>query len=206
MEGIYLIHVREFAKSKEPIYKLGRSNNLENRVRNYPNGSIVLFTMKCKESIKCEKYLIKLFKEKFIQAKYYGSEYFKGNEDEMINEIHKYLYICNTTNTTNNNIGNPINNNINKVNEKDVKKDLDNNDANNNMQIATLIATDTNINNQIDKVINKAIVKSENIKKKFTQNIKTNIKENVKSNKNIINNDTCKICPNCKYEFTPLKI
>ena len=211
MEGIYLIHVREFAKSKDPIYKIGRSHNLENRIRNYPNGSIVLFRMKCKDSIKCEKYLIKLFKEKFIQKTYYGNEYFKGDEDEMINEIHKYLYIYNTKNKIINlEIANTeiaidnINDNINKNNEEDEKKEIlkdENNIADNNSEnpiiIAMSIAMDENINKSVDKAIEKAIVKS----KKIKQNIKENIKENVKNNKNIINKDKSKICPNCNYEF-----
>ena len=101
MEGIYFIHTRELLSLKEPIYKLGRSNNLDCRVRNYPKRSNVLFTMKCKNSIKCEQHLIKLFKEKFIQKKDYGTEYFEGDIDEMINEIYNYLYICNTNEKAN---------------------------------------------------------------------------------------------------------
>ena len=150
--------------------------------------------MKCKDSINCEKYLIKLFKEKFIQKTYYGTEYFEGNEDEMINEIYKYLYTCNTT--------------TNKINEKDLtieslknlnndaNKDnnsITNNESENSIKIAMEIAMNKNINKSIDKIIEKDIVKSEKIKDK--------IKENVKTNKNIINKDTSKICPNCNYEF-----
>ena len=78
-EGVYLMHIREFIKSHEPIYKIGRSNILDNRVKQYPNGSNILLMIKCKNSILCENNLIKLFKEKFIQKKYYGTEYFEGN-------------------------------------------------------------------------------------------------------------------------------
>ena len=216
MEGIYLIHVREFAKSKDPIYKIGRSCNLENRIRNYPNGSIVLFTMKCKDSIKCETYLIKLFKEKFIQKTYYGSEYFKGDEDEMINEISKYLYIYNTTNKIAklefNNINNNVNDNMNKVNEKDDIKNIvknENNDADNNLENPIKIAMDITMNKninesvdkEIDKAIDKAIEKAIDKSDKIKNNIKKNTKENLKKNNNIINKDKSKICPNCNYEF-----
>jgi hypothetical protein len=102
MEGIYLIYIREFINSQEHIYKIGESIDMDKQLRRYPNGSIVLFRMKCKESKKCKEYLNKIFKEKFIQKTYYGNDYFEGNEDEMINEIHKYLYIVNTLESNNN--------------------------------------------------------------------------------------------------------
>ena len=38
-EGVYLIHPREFIKTNENVYKLGRSIHLDNRVKQYPNGS-----------------------------------------------------------------------------------------------------------------------------------------------------------------------
>ncbi len=85
------MHTREFIKSHEPIYKIGRSNILDNRVKQYPNGSNILLMIKCKNSILCENNLIKLFKEKFIQKKYYGTEYFEGNCYDMIKEICNYI-------------------------------------------------------------------------------------------------------------------
>jgi len=184
MEGIYFIQTREFIRSKEPIYKLGRSHNLECRVRNYPKCSNVLFTMKCKDSIKCEEYLIKLFKEKFIQRKDYGTEYFEGNEDEMIKEIHNYLYKYNTTNNEKTKIDN-----INKAEIAEIA------------ETAEFIAIDKDINKSVDTAIHKAIVKVETAKQIIKENIKENVKENVKSNKNIINKDKSKTCPNCKYKF-----
>jgi len=91
MEGLYLIHLREFIKSKESVFKIGRSDDIHNRVRKYPKGSNVLFTMKCFNSIECEADLIKLFNKKFIHKPEYGTEYFEGDEDIMIDEIYKYL-------------------------------------------------------------------------------------------------------------------
>ena len=91
MEGLYLIHLREFIKSKESVFKIGRSDDIHNRVRKYPKGSNVLFTMKCFNSIECEADLIKLFNNKFIHKPEYGTEYFEGDEDIMIDEIYKYL-------------------------------------------------------------------------------------------------------------------
>ena len=46
MEGIYLMHLREFIKSNENVLKLGRSHNLDKRTKQYPNGSEVLLKIK----------------------------------------------------------------------------------------------------------------------------------------------------------------
>ena len=77
MEGLYLIHTREFISTNKEIYKIGRSSNIENRVRNYPNGSKILLAIINKNSIQCEKDLIKKFKLTFTQKLLYGNEYFE---------------------------------------------------------------------------------------------------------------------------------
>jgi hypothetical protein len=96
-EGIYLLHTREFINTNKQIYKLGRSNHLENRVKQYPNGSIIMLMLKCKNSKSCKTNLIKLFKSKFIQKTFYGTEYFEGNNNDMIIEIFKYIYNFDTS-------------------------------------------------------------------------------------------------------------
>jgi hypothetical protein len=90
-EGIYLIHTREFISTNVPIYKIGRSNYLDNRVKQYPNGSKILLMIACKNSKSCENNLKNLFKSKFIQKPYYGIEYFEGNYIDMIKEICDYI-------------------------------------------------------------------------------------------------------------------
>jgi len=90
-EGVYLIQPREFIKSNENVYKLGRSFHLDNRVKQYPNGSNTILMLNCNNSIACEKYLINLFKTKFIQKPYYGTEYFEGDKKLMIREIINYI-------------------------------------------------------------------------------------------------------------------
>ena len=46
MEGVYIMHTRECLNANLPIYKLGRSNNLGNRVKQYPNGSKIMLMIK----------------------------------------------------------------------------------------------------------------------------------------------------------------
>ena len=145
MEGIYLIHTREFIKSNKNIYKIGRSNNIECRIRTYPKGSNVLFIMKCKNSTFCEDNLIRLFKKKFIQNKYYGNEFFEGDEDLMIDEIYKYLSIHNKANAKDKAKINDIINNIFNDNANDNANDnINNNNVNVNVNANAIVNANVN--------------------------------------------------------------
>ena len=125
-EGVYIIHTRECLNANLPIYKLGRSNNLGNRVKQYPMGSNIMFMIYCSNSILCEKNLITLFVKLFTRKKTYGNEYFEGDINEMIFTIFKYLYSDKFVNKSNN--IQPINNiepvkNVTKVTEDIENKD-----------------------------------------------------------------------------------
>jgi hypothetical protein len=91
MEGLYLIHTREFISTNKEIYKIGRSSNITNILNHYPNGSKILLAMINKNSIQCKKKLIKQFKLTFTQKQFYGNEYFEGDVDEMINMMCDYI-------------------------------------------------------------------------------------------------------------------
>ena len=85
---IYLIKLREFVKSNENIYKIGRTSKINyTRFKQYPKDSILLFQMICNDCKKMEKQLIVLFKHKFIQKKEIGTEYFQGDYISMITDI-----------------------------------------------------------------------------------------------------------------------
>ena len=64
---IYLIKEREFIKTKELIYKIGKTKqeNLQ-RIKSYPNGSILLLYIITNDCDKKEKEIIQKFKEHFI--------------------------------------------------------------------------------------------------------------------------------------------
>jgi hypothetical protein len=91
---IYLVQLREFIKTKENVYKLGRTKK-EHYIRfnQYPKGSVLLFQMICNECISLENCIIKKFKEKFIHRKEFGREFFEGDYKLMIDEL--YLNIKN---------------------------------------------------------------------------------------------------------------
>jgi hypothetical protein len=78
---IYLLQEREFIKTNEPIYKIGKSKqeNLK-RICNYPNGTKLLFQMICNDCDSLEKQLISIFKEIYEIYKYTKNCYYKQKE------------------------------------------------------------------------------------------------------------------------------
>jgi T5orf172 domain len=89
---IYLLQEREFIKTKENVYKIGRTKQENHkRFQQYPKSSILLFQMICDDCNNIEKRVIEQFKEKFNQRKDIGYEYFEGDYKVMINMI--YLII-----------------------------------------------------------------------------------------------------------------
>lgn len=93
---IYLLQEREFIKTKEDIYKIGKTKQSnDKRFKQYPKDSILLYQIICDNCDFIEKNLIKEFKNKFTHCKTIGNEYFKGNYKNMIDTIHTYItYKC----------------------------------------------------------------------------------------------------------------
>jgi hypothetical protein len=85
---IYLIHEREFIKTGEKIYKIGRSRQEHNkRANQYPKQSVLLYQIICDNCIKLETILLQEFKNKFIKRTDIGNEYFEGEFEAMIDTI-----------------------------------------------------------------------------------------------------------------------
>ena len=90
-EGIYLIKEREFKKSNEDIYKIGRSFNLNTRIKKYPKKSSLFLIVFCKDCENIEKQLILLLTNRFKIRSDYGTEYFEGDIDKIIYEIQNFM-------------------------------------------------------------------------------------------------------------------
>lgn len=89
---IYLIQEREFIKTNENIYKIGKTKQLNNcRIRQYPKDSILLFQMICNNCNEIENKLIKMFKIKYAHCKNIGNEYFNGDKYKMIDDIYQLI-------------------------------------------------------------------------------------------------------------------
>ena len=83
-------------ETKELIYKIGKTKqeNLQ-RIKSYPNGSILLLYIITNDCDKKEKLIIQKFKEHFIHKKDIGNEYFMGDYNHMINIILSIISISN---------------------------------------------------------------------------------------------------------------
>jgi len=89
---IYLLQEREFLKTGELIYKVGRTTKPNyQRFNQYPNGSVLLFQMICMDCVKNEMSIIEKFKEKFINRPDIGREYFEGDYNDMIDIIYSNI-------------------------------------------------------------------------------------------------------------------
>ena len=104
-EYIYLLQEREFIKTKEPIYKIGKTKqeNLK-RLNSYPKGSDLILQYKCVGCDNIEKELIQIFKDKYIHRKDIGYEYFEGDWIDMSDIIFNNILICNKTKFNNSSI------------------------------------------------------------------------------------------------------
>lgn len=91
-EYIYLIREREFCRLNEPTYKIGKSKNIDSRIRQYPKNSELILIEKVKNCDKTELILLNLFRMNFQQRKEYGNEYFTGNPIEMRKLINSIVY------------------------------------------------------------------------------------------------------------------
>lgn len=89
---IYVIKLREFVNTGENIYKIGRTKQGHNkRIFQYPKNSIVFNIIKVPDSIKYEREIMKVFKEKFIHRRDIGREYFEANIASIRREMNRIV-------------------------------------------------------------------------------------------------------------------
>jgi hypothetical protein len=86
---IYLIQEREFIKTCEKIYKIGRTKQENSkRINHYPKQSILLLQIICDNCDQLEREIIKIFKHKYNRRKDIGNEYFEGDCEDMMKTIY----------------------------------------------------------------------------------------------------------------------
>lgn len=86
--SIYILQEREFIKTGESIYKIGRTskNNLT-RFQQYPKNSELIMQIRSNDNCFHEREIISHFKVKYIQRQDIGTEYFEGDIETMIDDI-----------------------------------------------------------------------------------------------------------------------
>jgi len=85
---IYLLQTREFINSNLPVYKVGKTKQINNlRFNSYPKGSKLLSQLCCKDCDECEKQILSLFDKKYKKRTDFGNEYYEGNYKDMKRDI-----------------------------------------------------------------------------------------------------------------------
>jgi hypothetical protein len=84
MEVIYIIHLREFIKSGEEVYKIGRTCNPAQRFGSYPSGSDIIFECRVADSKAIEDAAKFRFRRIFTYMPNYGYEYFKAPRSAIV--------------------------------------------------------------------------------------------------------------------------
>lgn len=90
---VYLLREREFVKTGESIYKVGKTKQKDmKRFDQYPKGSVLELYMRCEDCDKLEKDILKVFRQKYQDCKEnIGREYFIGNGRDMVNTIYETM-------------------------------------------------------------------------------------------------------------------
>jgi hypothetical protein len=91
--NIYLIWEREFLKTRENVYKIGRTDNIKRRLSQYPKGSRLIFSIYTPDCLTSERELIRQFRVTFKSRTDIGSEYFEGESLCMVELISKFVAI-----------------------------------------------------------------------------------------------------------------
>lgn len=89
---LYLIKEREFIKTNEPIFKIGKTTNIKNRMPSYPKNSLLYMTYYCHWDIdKVEKEIITTFDSLFVKRTDIGNEYYETSDELQL--IHAFTKI-----------------------------------------------------------------------------------------------------------------
>ena len=86
---LYLLQEREFIKTNESIFKIGKSLSIARRLQEYPNGSLLKSLYHVYDIHNAEKALIKAL-GCFERRTDIGREYFEGNLQDIENQSHMY--------------------------------------------------------------------------------------------------------------------
>ena len=99
VQYIYLLKTKLSIDKNEDVFKIGRTKQPNfKRFSQYPNGYVPLHYTACSNNVYYERQIINLFKQKYIQIKEYGYEYFKGDYNEMKDDINNIIKLPVDTN------------------------------------------------------------------------------------------------------------
>ena len=80
---LYILRTRESVRFDEPVYKVGKTYDMEQRFKQYPKGSELLKSIKVCERHIAERIMLREFSSKFTIREEFGNEYFEGDLQDM---------------------------------------------------------------------------------------------------------------------------
>ena len=84
---IYVIKEREFLKTGENIFKIGKTKNIVNRMPQYPKNSRIYIMFYSLNIDDMEKHIIKHFDNTFTKRTDIGSEYYECEGNALLKEM-----------------------------------------------------------------------------------------------------------------------
>ena len=90
---IYCLIEREFLKTKESIYKIGKTTKIFQRLQNYPKGSKLICFYNVKDSDLAERELIKELDANVRRAPEIGREYYNCELSVLLDIFHRIAVI-----------------------------------------------------------------------------------------------------------------
>ena len=88
---IYVVQIREFVKSDEDVYKVGRTVDIMRRFKQYPKNSKLIAVFPTKDPVLHERLLLNGIAIRFQRRTDIGSEYFQCNMHVLIAHISKCI-------------------------------------------------------------------------------------------------------------------
>lgn len=90
---VYIVWPRVCQRLNENIYKIGRTGrSIDDRLTGYPKHTKEMFSVEVEDQVTMETYIRNAFNEKFeCEYEEYGSEYFRGDLNEMIKLMKKIV-------------------------------------------------------------------------------------------------------------------
>ena len=88
---LYVIKEREFIKTKENIFKIGKTINIVNRMPQYPKQSRVYIMFFSTNIDDMEKYVIEQFDKRFTKRVDIGAEYYECDQNELLMDMSIFM-------------------------------------------------------------------------------------------------------------------
>ena len=88
---LYVIKEREFIKTKENIFKIGKTINIVNRMPQYPKQSRVYIMFYSTNIDDMEKYIIEQFDKRFTKRVDIGAEYYECDQNELLMDMSVFM-------------------------------------------------------------------------------------------------------------------